>query len=75
MNTHIYPRIQMLRAAIGIESMTTTLSNDDYFELYQFDPPQDYEHFKQSCNQVKARWPTRQQFEALNKRYDEELFI
>lgn len=62
-----------LRAAIGIQGTGFELSQDDYFELYQFDVPDNWEAFQQSCDQVKAKYPTLTEFQALQRRHLREL--
>lgn len=66
-----------LRLAIGIQSSDFGLTEDDYYTLFEFDPvnqyeiPQAYDAFKNSCNQIKAKYPTMDTFKRIYKRYDE----
>jgi hypothetical protein len=62
-----------LRSAIGIVSTEFELAEEDYFELYQFDPPIDYDAFRRSCDQVKAKWPSRALFARLEARYFDDV--
>lgn len=63
----------MLRSAIGITTDGFEISEQDYWELYQSDPPIDYERFKDMCDQIKAKWPSQKLFAKLDERYDQML--
>lgn len=65
--------IEGLRLAIGIQSTGLELTQQDYFELYQFDVPDSREAFLKSCDQVKAQYPSSSQFSQLQQRYLDEL--
>jgi len=67
------PETVNLRAAIGIFSDKFELSEGEYYELYKFDPPPDWEGFKHNCEQVQAKWPTHGLFQQLENRWDKEL--
>lgn len=75
MNTTNYDALR-LRAAIGITSADFELSEQDYYTLFEFDPPnvyeieQAYDVFKESCKQVKAKYPTMAMFKRIYRRYD-----
>ena len=47
------PRLNGIRQAIGIEGTDFELSEADLWTLFQFDVPADYDHFLQSCDQVR----------------------
>mgnify|MGYP001767085151 CR=1 FL=1 len=74
-----YAPPQDLRLAIGIAGTGFELSDEDYYALYSFDPPdqyevpQAYEVFKKSCEQVGAKYPTMAVFKKIYRRYDREL--
>ncbi len=57
-----------LRGAIGIASEAHTLPVDDYWELYQFAQPNEYEDFKSACDQIGAAYPTMNVFRELERR-------
>ncbi|WP_295442552.1 hypothetical protein [uncultured Thiodictyon sp.] len=63
-------KILGLRSAIGIQSPEWELTEGDYWELFNFEPPVDYEGFQHSCDQIKAKWPDRQLFHRLEDRYE-----
>lgn len=62
-----------LRGSLGISSTGFELSEEDYFQLYQFDVPENREAFLKSCDQVKAQYPNNKIFDKLVSRYAEIL--
>lgn len=63
--------ILKLREAIGVRSASFEISPNDFIELMRFCEPTSYEDLLGACDNIKAKYPSRADYESLVVRLDE----
>ncbi len=64
--------IKKLRSTLGIQSDAFELSEEDYWNLYQFAQPINYAAFKEACDQINAQHPAMELLKRLENRFNNE---